>query len=67
MRTAIVAGCTGLIGAQLVELLKNVLKIPIYIAEDPLTAVARGAGVVLDDLEYYREVLVDAEHEHTLH
>ena len=37
-------------------LLRNTLKIPIYIAEDPLTAVARGTGVVLDDFDIYKEV-----------
>lgn len=42
-------------------LLKNTLKIPIYIAEDPLTAVARGAGVVLDDFEIYKEVLLNTD------
>lgn len=42
-------------------LLKNVLKIPIYIAEDPLTAVARGTGVILDDFESFREVLVNTD------
>lgn len=39
-------------------LLEKVLKIPIYVAEDPLSAVARGTGVVLDDLQYYKEVLL---------
>jgi rod shape-determining protein MreB len=39
-------------------LLHEALKIPIYVAEDPLTAVARGTGVVLDDFEEYLEVLV---------
>ncbi len=42
-------------------LLKNTLKIPIYIAEDPLTAVARGAGVVLDEFETYQEVLLNTD------
>ena len=42
-------------------LLQNVLKIPVYVAEDPLTAVARGCGVVLDDLEYYKEVLIESQ------
>jgi len=32
--------------------------LPVHIAEDPLTAVVRGTGAVLDDLEYYRAVLV---------
>jgi rod shape-determining protein MreB len=66
MHRGIVLSGGGALLRGLDELLKNVLKIPIYVAEDPLTAVARGAGVVLDDLEYYREVLIDAEHEHTL-
>ena len=41
------------------SLLQAMLKIPIYIAEDPLSAVARGTGVVLDDVLYYRDVLVN--------
>ncbi len=42
-------------------LLKNTLKIPIYIAEDPLTAVARGTGVLLDDFDTYKEVLLNTD------
>lgn len=42
-------------------LLQNTLKIPIYIAEDPLTAVARGTGVILDDFETYQEVLLNTD------
>ncbi len=42
-------------------LLKNALKIPIYIAEDPLTAVARGTGIILDDFENFQEVLVNTD------
>ncbi len=38
--------------------LQNALKIPVYIVEDPLSAVARGTGVILDDLENYKEVLI---------
>ncbi len=41
--------------------LNEALKIPIYIAEDPLTAVARGTGVVLDDIEGFKEVLVTTD------
>lgn len=40
------------------ELLHDVVKIPIHITEDPLTAVARGTGIILENLEYYREVLI---------
>ena len=42
-------------------LLQSTLKIPIYISEDPLTAVARGTGVVLDDFESYQEVLLNTD------
>ena len=42
-------------------LLQKTLKIPIYIAEDPLTAVARGAGVILDDFDSYQEVLLNTD------
>ncbi len=42
-------------------LLKNNLKIPVYSAEDPLTAVARGTGIILDDFESYKEVLLNTD------
>jgi rod shape-determining protein MreB len=42
-------------------LLQKTLKIPIYIAEDPLTAVARGAGVILADFDSYQEVLLNTD------
>jgi rod shape-determining protein MreB len=45
------------------ELLQSVLKIPIYVVEDPLSAVARGTGVILDDLEFYKEVLIGNQDE----
>ncbi|MES2931035.1 MAG: rod shape-determining protein [Patescibacteria group bacterium] len=45
-------------------LIQNALKIPIYIAEDPLTAVARGAGVILDEFEEYQDVLVHTDDTH---
>ena len=48
----------GALLAGLDELLHSVLKIPVYVAEDPLSAVARGAGIVLEDIEYYKEVLI---------
>lgn len=42
-------------------MLQKALKIPIYIAEDPLTAVARGTGVILDDFDTYQEVLLNTD------
>lgn len=44
-------------------LLNSVIKIPVFIAEDPLSAVARGTGVVFEDLEYFKDVLLHAEDE----
>jgi rod shape-determining protein MreB len=44
-------------------LLQNMLKIPVYIADDPLSAVARGTGVVFEDLEYFKDVLLNAQNE----
>lgn len=36
-------------------------KIPVKIVEDPMTAVVRGAGMVLEDLDELREVLMETE------
>jgi len=43
------------------ELLSETLKIPVTIAEEPLTAIARGAGIILEDLDRYRSVLLESE------
>ncbi len=42
-------------------MIQNIIKIPVYIAEDPLTAVARGTGIILDDIESFREVLLNTD------
>jgi len=42
-------------------LLGSVLKIAVYTADDPLTAVARGTGIILDNIEEFREVLIQAQ------
>ncbi len=42
-------------------MLREYLKIPVHIAEDPLTAVARGTGVILENLPKYFEVLIQNE------
>lgn len=44
-------------------LLSQALKIPVYIAEDPLTAIARGTGIILEDIEKYKDVLIQNEDE----
>jgi len=45
------------------ELLSMALKIPVYIAEDPLTAIARGTGIILEDLQKYQDILIENEDE----
>lgn len=42
-------------------LLSKTLNVPIYVANDPLTAVARGAGIVLENLDSFKEVLIEHE------
>ncbi len=44
-------------------LLQNMLKLPVYIADDPLSAVARGTGIIFEDIEYFKDVLVNAQDE----
>lgn len=58
MHRGIVLSGGGALLHGLDVLLQNMLKIPVTITEDPLTAVARGAGIVLEDLDYYHDVLV---------
>ncbi len=53
----ILAGGTALIRG-LPELMQAHLKIPVTVADDPLSAVARGTGIILEDLDKYKEVLI---------
>lgn len=61
MKRGIVLSGGGALLKGLDKLLEGILKIPIYVAEDPLSSVARGAGVVFEDLEFYQEVLVNMQ------
>ncbi len=47
----------------LAELLESEINIPVHITGDPLTAVARGTGIILEDLETFRDILVENEDE----
>lgn len=59
MRLGIFLTGGGALLRGLPELLEEELKVPIRVVEDPLTTVARGTGVVLEDLEKYRFILLD--------
>ena len=45
------------------EPLAEELKIPVHLADDPMTAVARGAGIILEDFNSYSDVLIENEDE----
>jgi len=50
----------GALLKNLGKLINRETKIPVHITDDPLTAVARGTGIVLDDLETLKDVLAES-------
>jgi rod shape-determining protein MreB len=53
-----VAGGGALIPG-LASLLEHALEVPVIVVPDPLRAVIRGAGIVVEDLEFYQDLLID--------
>jgi rod shape-determining protein MreB len=47
----------GALLKNLDKLIMETTELPVHIAEDPLTAVVRGTGAILEDLDYYRTVI----------
>ncbi len=43
------------------DMIQHALSIPVHSAEDPLTAVARGTGIILEKIELYEQVLLENE------
>jgi rod shape-determining protein MreB len=43
----------------LASLLEHALEVPVIVVPDPLRAVIRGAGIIVEDLDYYQELLID--------
>jgi len=63
-RGIILVGGGGLLRG-LDKLISEQTKMPVKVADDPLTAVARGAGIVLEDIDKLKEVLVSMDNEKT--
>jgi len=63
MRRGVYLTGGGALIAGLDVLLNDKLNIPVHVAEDPLSAVARGAGIVLENLAEYEGVLISEDDE----
>jgi rod shape-determining protein MreB len=59
MRSGIVLVGGGAQLRGLDTLLTQWLKVPVIVADDPLTAVARGTGVILENLGLHRDLLIE--------
>ncbi len=47
----------------LAEIIQEYTKIPVHVAADPLTAVCRGTGIILEHMDLYKDVLIANEDE----
>ncbi len=45
------------------ELLEEVLQVPVIVVPDPLRAVVRGTGILIENLDQYEEILLNSEGE----
>lgn len=45
------------------DILREEVKIPVYIADDPLTCVVRGTGIILERLDEFKDVLIADEND----
>lgn len=59
-----VAGGGALIPG-IAPLLEEMMQVPVYVVPDPLRAVVRGTGIVLENIENYEEILIENEGEFT--
>ena len=62
MQKGIILAGGGSLIRGLDKLVASQTEMPVRMMEDPLTAVVRGTGIVLEDIESLREVLVDNQY-----
>ena len=61
MRSGIMLVGGGALLKGLDQLLSQWLKVGVMVADDPLTAVVRGTGVILENLELHRDMLIESD------
>jgi len=66
MQKGIILAGGGSLIRGLDKLVADQTEMPVQMMEDPLTAVVRGTGIVLEDIELLWEVLVENQHEKSL-
>ncbi len=66
MQKGIILAGGGSLVRGLDRVVANHTEIPVRMMEDPLTAVVRGTGIVLEDIETLREVLMENQYETSL-
>lgn len=61
MQTGISITGGGALIRGMPELLHAMLELPVNIANDPLTSVVRGTGIIVENLDTYRDILLDED------
>jgi rod shape-determining protein MreB len=65
LQSGIILAGGGALLPGLADLLASELSLPVHIAEDPLSAVARGTGIILENFDMYQSVILPLD-EHVL-
>ena len=65
MRKGIILAGGGALLRGLDRVIAEQTRMPTFLADDPLTCVARGTGIILEDIDNLKEVLVTTQSEQT--